>query len=146
MTLAVILALAVGAYAEGATVVFLFRLSECMETFAARLARRALTSLSRQPQMACRHPSGLSVPPGEVAVGELLQVGSGSSVAVDGVVLEACSLVDESSLTGESAPVPKAAADALSSGPINCGTGGLVMQAVRSASDSAAAQLQSLME
>lgn len=58
-----------------------------------------------------------SVPASEVVVGDLLQVGAGDQVIVDGRVMDAESLeVNEALLTGESAPVPKPVGSELLSG------------------------------
>lgn len=64
----------------------------------------------------------------EVAVGDKLRVRPGDGIPVDGVVLEGKSAVDESMVTGESMPSPKATGDKLIGGTVN-GTGSLVMRA-----------------
>jgi len=63
-----------------------------------------------------------------VAVGDRLRVRPGEKVAVDGVVLEGASSVDESMVSGEPIPVQKAAGDAVTGGTVN-GTGALLMEA-----------------
>ena len=75
MSLAVVGACAIGDFSEGGSVVFLFRLSEWMETLASQHSRHALSSIvSMQPEMAERHPEGMVVPAAEVMVGDVLQV------------------------------------------------------------------------
>jgi Cu+-exporting ATPase len=63
-----------------------------------------------------------------VHIGDRLRIRPGESVAVDGVVLEGRSPVDESMVTGESIPVEKEPGAKLIGGTIN-GTGSLVMRA-----------------
>jgi Cu+-exporting ATPase len=63
-----------------------------------------------------------------IAVGDLLRVRPGEKIAVDGVVTEGHSSVDESMVTGESMPVSKTEGDGVIGGTVNRG-GGLVMRA-----------------
>ncbi len=64
----------------------------------------------------------------QVQVGDRLRVRPGEGVPVDGTVLDGKSAVDESMVTGESMPAPKAKDDKLIGGTVN-GTGSLVMRA-----------------
>ena len=65
------------------------------------------------------------VRPEELAVGDLIAVGAGDQIVVDGVVLGAGRMqVDESQLSGESHPVPKRAGDQVFSGSFVVSGGG----------------------
>ena len=64
----------------------------------------------------------------EVAVGDTLRIRPGEAAPVDGVVTGGQSYVDESMVTGESAPVAKAPGSALIGGTINQ-SGSLLMRA-----------------
>jgi Cu+-exporting ATPase len=70
-----------------------------------------------------------------VRVGDRLRVRPGEAVPVDGRVLEGSSWVDESRISGESAPVAKTPGDTLIGATLN-GQGGLVMRAERVGKDS----------
>jgi len=74
------------------------------------------------------------VPIERVEIGDRLRVRPGDSIAVDGVVLDGRSAIDESMVTGESMPVEKEPGAKLIGGTIN-GTGGLVMRAERVGAD-----------
>lgn len=63
-----------------------------------------------------------------VQVGDRLRVRPGDGIPVDGTVLDGRSPVDESMVTGESMPSPKAPGDKIIGGTVN-GAGSLVMQA-----------------
>ena len=70
------------------------------------------------------------VPLASVHQGDLLRVRPGEKVPVDGVVVEGQTFVDESMVTGESAPVEKTQGAAVTGGTVN-GTGSVVMRAER---------------
>ncbi|OBJ35225.1 magnesium-transporting ATPase [Mycobacterium colombiense] len=65
-----------------------------------------------------RRQSGTrAVPPGEVVLDDIIELGPGDQVVVDGEIVEEANLeVDESLLTGEADPVAKAVGDAVMSG------------------------------
>ncbi|HEY2016104.1 MAG TPA: cation-translocating P-type ATPase [Bryobacteraceae bacterium] len=72
--------------------------------------------------------------------GDAFRVKSGERIPADGVVLDGRSHVDESVLTGESAPRPKSPGDAVVCGSINTG-GVLEVRATRVGSDSTLAHI-----
>lgn len=80
------------------------------------------------------------VPLAYVKVGDRLRIRPGEKVPVDGVVVEGRSHVDESMVTGESAPVAKAAGDHVVGATVN-GTGSLTMRAERVGSDTLLARI-----
>uniref|UniRef100_UPI0035CC3AA2 copper-transporting P-type ATPase n=1 Tax=uncultured Sphingomonas sp. TaxID=158754 RepID=UPI0035CC3AA2 len=109
------------------TLVLLGQILELRARAATGNAIRALLHLS--PKMARRIAEDMSetdVPVSEVVIGDRIRIRPGEAVPVDGVVLEGRSSVDESMLTGESAPVQKMPASALTGGTIN-GSGSLIL-------------------
>ena len=118
-------------YFEGSavviTLVLLGKWLEARAKWQTTSAIRALHAL--RPDVA--HLIGLDgevdVPVAEVLVGDKLVVKPGERFAVDGVVLQGQTQVDESMLTGESLPVAKEAGSLLTGGSIN-GDGRVVMQ------------------
>jgi P-type Cu+ transporter len=78
-----------------------------------------------------------------IAVGDLLRVRPGESIAVDGVVTEGKSFVDESMVTGESMPVGKDSGAKVIGGTINQG-GGLVLRAEKIGRDTMLARIVDL--
>ena len=75
-----------------------------------------------------------------IAVGDLLRVRPGEKIPVDGVVREGRSSVDESMVTGESMPVPKAEGAHVIGGTVNQG-GGLILRADRVGRDTMLARI-----
>jgi Cu+-exporting ATPase len=106
-------------------------------------ALRALLDLA--PKTARRIADGgeHDVPLEQVHPGDRLRVRPGEKVPVDGVVIEGRSAVDESMMTGESAPVAKAAGAAVTGGTVN-GTGGFVMEARRVGAETVLARIVAL--
>jgi Cu+-exporting ATPase len=80
------------------------------------------------------------VPLESVKAGDLLRVRPGEKVPVDGVVVEGESHLDESMLTGEPVPVPRAAGDRVTGATLN-GTGTLLVRAERVGADTVLARI-----
>jgi len=148
MVLAAIGAAFVGAPFEGAMLLFLFSLSNVLQSYAIDRTRRAIKSLMKlRPESALvRREEGTALlPVGELVVGDVLVVRPGESVALDGVVVEGSSSVDQSSLTGESIPVSKSSGDTVFAGSLNQ-SGGLEVRVTKLAKDSTIEKLVRLVE
>lgn len=86
-----------------------------------------------------------SIPVSEVAVGDLVLVRPGELVPVDAILLTDSAEFDESSLTGESLPVLRAAGERVASGVVN-GSTAVVMRAAATAAESEYQQIVDLVE
>ena len=71
-------------------------------------AIRQLMDLRPKTAVVLRDGTAVQIPVEEVQVGDILQVRSGGTIPVDGVVVRGRAAVDQSALTGESVPVEKA--------------------------------------
>jgi Cu+-exporting ATPase len=123
----------VGVYYEAAAVIVsLTLLGQVLEMKArsqTSAAIKALLGLAPKTARRIRDDGGEEdVPLTHVHVGDRLRVRPGEKVPVDGVVVEGCSSLDESMLTGEPVPVEKQAGDKVIGATIN-GNGSLVMRA-----------------
>ncbi|WP_227997534.1 heavy metal translocating P-type ATPase [Nocardia australiensis] len=87
----------------------------------------------------------VEIPTAQVAVGDLLLVRPGAKIAVDGLVEDGDSEVDESMVTGESLPVHKAAGSQVIGATINV-NGTLRVRATRVGADTALAQIVKLVQ
>ena len=85
----------------------------------------------------------MSMPVAQVAVGESVLVRPGGSVPVDGEVTEGESEVNESLLTGESAPVAKVVSSQVVAGSVN-GSGALTIRVTRTGDATAIAGVMKL--
>ncbi|WP_459568938.1 heavy metal translocating P-type ATPase [Cupriavidus sp. 8B] len=109
-------------FESAAVVITLVRLGKWLETRAKRQtadAIRALAALRPDSAIVRRDGAEVSVPLGSVRVGDEIVVLPGARVPVDAKVIEGSSHADESMLTGESLPVPKAPGALLTGGAIN---------------------------
>ncbi len=108
-------------------------------------AIRALLDLAPPVAVVLRDGQPVEVPTAEVVVGDLLLVRPGSKIAVDGVVEEGDSEVDESMVTGESLPVHKEAGATVIGATINK-NGTLRIRATKVGADTALAQIVKLVQ
>ena len=108
-------------------------------------AIRSLLNLAPPMAIVLRDDEPVEVPTAEVAVGDLLLVRPGAKIAVDGVVEEGDSDVDESMVTGESLPVHKEAGVQVIGATINT-DGVLRVRATRVGADTALAQIVQLVQ
>lgn len=137
MLLAAIGAAAIGAWVEGAFLLFLFSLAHALEHYALGRARNAIKALADlAPPMArvLRDGTEREVPVGEVVVGEIVVVRPGDRIAVDGKVRTGRSAVDQAPITGESVPVDKEPGAEVYAGTVN-GEGALEVETTRAAGD-----------
>ncbi|HXU34145.1 MAG TPA: heavy metal translocating P-type ATPase [Thermoanaerobaculia bacterium] len=149
MTIAVLGAVAIGEWFEGATVAFLFSLSLALESWSIGRARRAVEALmDLTPQTArIRKPDGheLEIPAEQVEIGALLLVKPGERIPLDGRVVGGASEVNQAPITGESVPVPKEIGAEVFAGTIN-GDGALEVEATKRAGDSTLAHIIRLVD
>ncbi|WP_236794402.1 cation-translocating P-type ATPase [Amycolatopsis sp. GM8] len=108
-------------------------------------AIRALLDLAPPKAVVLRDGEEVEVPTAEVAQGDLLLVRPGAKIAVDGVVEDGESEVDESMVTGESLPVHKAPGAQVIGATINA-NGTLRVRATKVGSDTALAQIVKLVQ
>lgn len=148
MVLAALGAAALGEFAEGALLLFLFSLGHALEELAldrARRAIRALGDLAPKTALVRRELSEVEVPVEDVQIGEVVIVRPGVRIPVDGEVLEGESSVDQSPVTGESVPVPKAPGDPVFVGSVN-GDGALEVRVTKLARDNTLARVIEMVE
>lgn len=110
MLVAALGAAALGKWAEGALLLFLFSLGHSLEHYAMGRARRAIESLaSLAPETATVRRDGRNekVAVGDLQVSDVVIVRPNERVPADGVVVVGNSSVNQAPVTGESVPVDK---------------------------------------
>ena len=148
-----------GAWAEGALLLFLFSLGHALEHFAMGRATKAIEELAElAPQIATVKREGqmTDVPVDQLAVGDVVIVRPNERLPADGFVIQGQSSVNQAPVTGESIPVDKqpvqdtavartkpevvASSSRVFAGTIN-GAGALEVEVIRKAGDTVLARV-----
>lgn len=111
MILAAIGAAIIDYWLEGAMLLFLFSLSNTLQHFALGRSRNAIRALMklRPSEALVRNEDGTEqkVPVENLKIGEIIVVKPGERIPIDGTIRSGKGTVDQSAITGESAPVFK---------------------------------------
>lgn len=138
MVLAALGAAYLGAWTEGATLLFLFSLSNVLQNYAMSRTQQAISALLelRPDTVALRRADQLvTTHLDDVQIGDVYVLRPGDRVALDGIILSGSGNFDESSITGESLPIHKTVGEAVLAGTLNQ-TGALEVQVTKLAADS----------
>ena len=122
MAIATIGAFGIGEFPEAVAVMLFYQVGELFQSYAVDKSRKSISSLMDiRPDYANvkKENEVLKVSPEEVKIGELIVVKPGEKVPLDGVIEEGKSMLDTSSLTGESMPQDVSVGDSVLSGCIN---------------------------
>ncbi|MBT2584018.1 heavy metal translocating P-type ATPase [Planococcus sp. ISL-109] len=148
MTIAIIGAVIIGEWREGAVVVFLFAISEALESFSMNKARhsiRALMDLAPSRALIQRGGELIELETDEIRIGDVLIVKPGQKIAMDGDVLRGESSVNQAAITGESLPAMKQPGDEVFAGTMN-EEGALEVTVTKRAEDTTIAKIIHLVE
>ena len=148
MSIAIVGAMAIGAWSEAGLVAFLFSLGTVLQTATLERTRRAISGLmDLTPPVATviRDGAEVVVPAAEVAVGEIIVARPGERLAVDGVVLAGVASANEAAITGEPLPVTKGPGDTVFAGSVLEG-GALRVRTTATAADTTVAKIVHLVE
>lgn len=104
-----------------------------------------LMNLAPKTATVLRGGEELTIPVGELIVGDEVLVKPGESFAADGVILDGATTVDESAITGESLPVEKSVGSTVTSGTINQ-SGFVKFRAVKVGGDTTISKIIALVE
>ena len=130
--------LAVGEYFAGALIAVMLATGQALDAAAERRATKDLRALlDRVPRTARRRtPDGVEVIDLDaVTVEDVVVVGPGEVLPVDGMVVSETAVIDDSALTGEPLQVTYDRGEAVRSGSVNAG-GGVEIRATATAADS----------
>lgn len=152
-------AAALGAWAEGALLLFLFSLGHALEHYAMGRAKRAIEALAKlAPEIATVRRNGETkeIPVQELQLNDVVIVRPNERMPADGFVIKGASSVNQAPVTGESIPVDKKAvadpaatrakpdavdgASRIFAGTIN-GSGALEIEVTRRSTDTALAKV-----
>lgn len=123
MSIAVTGALILRQWPEAAMVTVLFAIAEWIEVRSLDRAREAIRGLVQlAPDIATVRQSDGSwaeQPAAQVAVGAVVRIKPGQSVALDGTITAGSSTINQAAITGESLPVEKSVGDPVFAGTLN---------------------------
>lgn len=148
MSVAAIVATLMGQAAEGATLVFLYSISEAAEGYTeekTRAAVRALMDLMPKVALIVRDGAELEIPVEEVRVDDVFIVKPGQAMATDGIVVSGASSVNEAPVTGESMPVEKHPGDQVFAASLN-GEGALRVRATKTFAENTLSRIIHMVE
>ncbi len=144
MSVAVVGAILIGEWFEGATVAFLFSFSLLLESWSVGRARQAIAALlDLSPPIAhLQGPDGdvKDVAPSDVPIASALIVRPGEKIPLDGRITKGASSINQAPITGESVPVERAHGDEVFAGTIN-GDGLLQIETTKAADDTTLARI-----
>ena len=127
------------------TLVLLGKYLEAVSKGKTSEAIKKLMGLAPKTAIVMQHGEEKEIPIEEVELGDIILVKPGTKIPVDGRIIEGCSTIDESMLTGESMPVEKNIDDLVYAATINT-TGMLRFKAEKVGADTALAQIIKLVE
>ncbi len=148
MILAAIGAAAIGEWAEGAVLLFLFSLSHALEHFVLGRTRRAIRSLMQltpEEAVVLRDGREMTIPVEALVVGDTVLVQPSERIPADGTVTVGRTSIDQSPMTGESIPVDKQVGDPVFAGTLNH-QGLIQIEVTRAAGESTLARMVKLVE
>ena len=122
MTIATIGAFGIGEFPEAVAVMLFYQVGELFQSYAVNKSRKSISNLMDiRPDYANvkRGENIEKVDPDEIKLGEIIIVKPGEKIPLDGIIIEGNSMIDTSSLTGESLPREVKEKDEVLSGCIN---------------------------
>lgn len=152
ITIAILGAAIIGEWQEAAIVVFLFAVSEALEAYSMNKARQSISQLvDLAPASATikrahgEHFHEMEVPTSDIQIDDILLIKPGQKIAMDGVVTEGVSTVNQAAITGESIPVTKTIGETVFAGTLN-ETGALEVSVTKRVEDTTIAKIIHLVE
>ncbi len=148
MSIATVGAFFTGEYPEAVAVMLFYQVGELFQSYAVGRSRQSISALMDiRPDYANLEKDGelIQVDPEEVQIGQEIVVKAGEKIPLDGVVVEGSSLIDTSSLTGESLPREVHAGSDIISGCVNQ-SGLLKVRVTKEFGESTVAKILDLVE
>lgn len=148
MTIAIIGAAFIGEWTEGSIVVILFAISEALERFSmdkARQSIRSLMDIAPKEALIRRNNVEQLVSVDKIDIDDIMIIKPGQKIAMDGLVINGHSSVNQAAITGESVPVEKQLDDEVFAGTLN-EEGVLEVKVTKKVTDTTIAKIIHLVE
>ena len=148
MTVASLGAFAIGQAPEGIAILLFYQVGELFEDYAVDRSRRSISSLTDLLPLSVnvlKEGEVVETVPEDVKIDDVIIVRPGERIPLDGVVIEGSSMIDTSSITGESVPRRSSVGDTVLSGCIST-NGVLTVRVTSLFSDSTASRIVHMIE
>lgn len=148
MTAAIVGAAVIGEWSEGAAVAVLFSFGNTLQTYTmdkTRKSIRSLMELAPPEALVRRGKEEVRLHVEDIVVGDIVIVKPGDRIAMDGIVHNGVSAVNQATITGESIPVEKTTGDTVYAGTVN-EHGALEITVTKTAENSTLARISHLVE
>ncbi|XCY67002.1 heavy metal translocating P-type ATPase (plasmid) [Streptococcus iniae] len=148
MTIAIIRYAFIGEWVEGSIVVILFAISEALERFSmdkARQSIRSLMDIAPKEALIRRNNVEQLVSVDKIDIDDIMIIKPGQKIAMDGLVINGHSSVNQAAITGESVPVEKQLDDEVFAGTLN-EEGVLEVKVTKKVTDTTIAKIIHLVE
>lgn len=148
MTIAVIGAVIIGQWGEGAVVVFLFAVSEALEGYSIDKARnsiRSLMDIAPNTAIIRRGETEYELDVDEIQIDDIMIIKPGQKIAMDGEIVKGNSYINQAAITGESIPVHKTSGEEVFAGTLN-EEGSLEVRVTKRVEDTTIAKIIHLVE
>lgn len=152
IAVALIASILIGEYFAAAEISILLQIGELLEDYTINRAKKGISkliSLSPKKVKIVKKENNIStlkeVYASDVKISQIIRVFSGDIIALDGVVVSGQSVVDQSTLTGESFPVDKKVDDLVYSGTLNL-SGSIDVLVTKEAKDSSIQKLITIVQ
>ena len=147
MIVAAVAAASIGQVFDGALLIVIFATSGALEVVVTQRTADSVTALlglaPERATLSAADGTTREIDCRELEVGQRILVRPGERIGADGVVVDGRSEVDQQAVTGESIPIVRAPGDDVLSGTVN-GTGALIVEVARPASESVIARIATL--
>jgi Cd2+/Zn2+-exporting ATPase len=148
MSVAILGAVLIGKYEEGATVAFLYAISEMLEAWTMDKARNSIRELMDIAPKEARIRRGnieTEISVEEIITGDIMIIRPGEKIAMDGVIIKGESAINQAAITGESIPVEKGPGYEVYAGTLNS-YGSLEVEVTKLVQDTTIAKIIHMVE
>ena len=148
MSIATVGAFGIGEFPEAVAVMLFYQVGELFQSYAVKKSRKSISDLMDiRPDYANVKENNEIVKkdPYDVKIGDIIIIEPGEKIPLDGIIIEGKSMIDTSSLTGESVPRKFEVNDFALSGCINL-DGVLIIKVIKEYSESTVSKILDLVE
>ena len=148
MTLAILGAGLLSQYIEGMTIVFLYSITETLESYTMKRTRTTIKSLVKLVPRTSKiivNAVEVEIDVENLKIDDIVQLRPGDYCPTDGIIVKGTAFINEASITGESVPINKSVGNPVFAGSI-CQDGFIQFKVTKVVSESTVAKIISIVE